>query len=392
MAEYIIVPRLLRIFDAGGCQLPRTTDHAAAGPEIGSQFATGIEGTCIKHRFGKCSLKMYDKHGIVLRIETTTNDVSFFKHHRKVEHRQGPPTRDRAGEEDHLQPDRPASDTAWLNRRYLAHLSALDDFSAGVRSLGRLAKPREVEGRSVKGLNFCRTSRHCWTRSGTKVTSQVPPRRFACRFDHVLADAAIAATGRAARHRCGQACCRNLPLLLDQRRPSRHRCGGSADRGHYHSGIDLMGFFAGCDLTRTCQVPGGKDCAFPRDAAVEKWPLRGSPATSRRCHWRMLPRHSLCLSPMDMSVRRYAGRGFLTLISIGDKHSECRGNIGQWQRLDVAGLPRRGHFSPDAAVEKWPLRGSPATVFAMVNVALDSYACLRWRSVFERSPRRSVEH
>jgi hypothetical protein len=55
--------------------------------EIGSQFSTRIEGTCIKHRFGKSSIKMYDKCGIVLRIETTTNDVSFFKHHRKVEHR-----------------------------------------------------------------------------------------------------------------------------------------------------------------------------------------------------------------------------------------------------------------------------------------------------------------
>ena len=62
--------------------------------EIGSQFATRIEGTCIKHRFGKCAIKMYDKHSIVLRIETTTNDVSFFKHHRRVEHRQGPPTRE----------------------------------------------------------------------------------------------------------------------------------------------------------------------------------------------------------------------------------------------------------------------------------------------------------
>jgi hypothetical protein len=40
------------------------------------------------------------------------------------------------------------------NRRYLAHLSALDDFSAGVRLLGRLTKPREVQGRTVKGLNF----------------------------------------------------------------------------------------------------------------------------------------------------------------------------------------------------------------------------------------------
>ena len=83
--------------------------------EIGSQFSTRIEGTCIKHRFGKCSIKMYDKRGIVLRIETTTNDVSFFKHHRKVEHREGPPTpRTRAGQEDHLQPDRPARDTARL--------------------------------------------------------------------------------------------------------------------------------------------------------------------------------------------------------------------------------------------------------------------------------------
>jgi hypothetical protein len=61
--------------------------------EIGSRFSTRVEGTRIKHRFGKSSIKMYDKAGIVPRIETTTNDVSFFKHHRKVEHRKGPPTR-----------------------------------------------------------------------------------------------------------------------------------------------------------------------------------------------------------------------------------------------------------------------------------------------------------
>ena len=69
--------------------------------EIGSQFSTRIEGTCIKHRFGKCSIKMYDKFGIVLRIETTANDVSFFKHHRRVEHRDGPgDPGTRAGQED----------------------------------------------------------------------------------------------------------------------------------------------------------------------------------------------------------------------------------------------------------------------------------------------------
>jgi hypothetical protein len=61
--------------------------------EIGSRFATRIEGTCIKHRFGKTGVKMYDKFGRVLRLETTTNDVSFFKHHRKVEHQDGHSTR-----------------------------------------------------------------------------------------------------------------------------------------------------------------------------------------------------------------------------------------------------------------------------------------------------------
>jgi len=123
--------------------------------ELGSQFSTRIEGTCIKHRFGNASIKMYDKFGRVLRIETTTNDVSFFKHHRKVEHRQGPATRALA----------PVKKTIYslidlreilfsCNRRYLSHLSALDDFSAGVRALDRLTKTRTVEDKTVKGINF----------------------------------------------------------------------------------------------------------------------------------------------------------------------------------------------------------------------------------------------
>ena len=47
--------------------------------EIGSQFSTRIEGTCVKHRFGKASIKMYDKAGIVLRIETTAQRRILFQ-------------------------------------------------------------------------------------------------------------------------------------------------------------------------------------------------------------------------------------------------------------------------------------------------------------------------
>jgi hypothetical protein len=123
--------------------------------EIGSQFSTRIEGTCIKHRFGQCAIKMYDKHGIVLRIETTTNNVSFFKHHRKVEHRTGPATRELAPLKKSIYSLIDLREILLgCNRRYIAHLSALDDFSAGVRALDRVTKPREVDGRTVKGINF----------------------------------------------------------------------------------------------------------------------------------------------------------------------------------------------------------------------------------------------
>jgi hypothetical protein len=128
---------------------------AQLAQEIGSQFSTRIEGTCVKHRFGKSSIKMYDKCGIVLRIETTANDVSFFKHHRKVEHREGPPTRELARVKKSIYSLIDLREILLgCNRRYLAHLSALDDFSAGIRALDRLTKLRRVKQKTVKGINF----------------------------------------------------------------------------------------------------------------------------------------------------------------------------------------------------------------------------------------------
>jgi hypothetical protein len=38
---------------------------------------------------GPASIKMYDKFGLMIRIETTSYDVSFFRHYRQVEHRNG---------------------------------------------------------------------------------------------------------------------------------------------------------------------------------------------------------------------------------------------------------------------------------------------------------------
>lgn len=104
---------------------------------------------------GPVALKMYDKFGRVLRIETVANDVSFFKHHRTVEHRDG-------SSETKLAPVRKTiyslSVVAGLfrasNRRYLEFLSSLDDDTAGRQHLERLSRPARDEQRSYRGLNF----------------------------------------------------------------------------------------------------------------------------------------------------------------------------------------------------------------------------------------------
>jgi hypothetical protein len=123
--------------------------------EIGSRFATRIEGTCIKHRFGKSSVKMYDKFGRVLRLETTTNDVSSFKHHRKVEHKDGHTTRQLAAVKKTIYSLIDLRDIlAGCNRRYLEFLSALEDHSAGERDLVKLTRSKRQGQRTIKGLNF----------------------------------------------------------------------------------------------------------------------------------------------------------------------------------------------------------------------------------------------
>ena len=129
----------------------------ALAQEIGSRLSTRIEGRCIKHSMGAASVKVYDKFSRVLRIETTVNDVSFFKHHRKVEHRDGHSTRELAGLKKSIYSLIDLREMlSGCNQRYLAFLGSLDDTSAGQRDLQRLSQPRVSINaeQTVKGLNF----------------------------------------------------------------------------------------------------------------------------------------------------------------------------------------------------------------------------------------------
>ena len=134
---------------------------AQLSQELDSRLSTRIEGTCIKHRLGKNSVKMYDKFGRVLRIETTTNDVSFFKHHRKVENRDGQASRELAPVKKSIYSLIDLREILLgCNRRYLEFLSALDDFSAGNRSLDKLTAPKTVDVHHVRGFNFFDKTEH----------------------------------------------------------------------------------------------------------------------------------------------------------------------------------------------------------------------------------------
>jgi hypothetical protein len=97
---------------------------------------------------------VYDECSIVLRIEVTCNDVSSFKRHRKVEHRDRPPTRGLAPVKKSIYSLVDLREVLLgCNRRSLAHLSSLDDFSAGICAPDRLTQPRVVDGSTVKGVN-----------------------------------------------------------------------------------------------------------------------------------------------------------------------------------------------------------------------------------------------
>ena len=123
--------------------------------EVGNRFNIRIQGTRIKHTMGPVSLKLYDKFGLILRIETTVNDLTFFKHYREVEHRDGSKQTKWASMRKtiySLPALREILNAA--NRRYLEFLSAIQDPRNGRDKLDKLSQPVQKQGRSYSGFNL----------------------------------------------------------------------------------------------------------------------------------------------------------------------------------------------------------------------------------------------
>ena len=123
--------------------------------EMGNRYNVRIEGTRVRHSMGKTSVKMYDKFGRILRIETTTLDVTFFRHYREVEQRDGTTAMKYAPMKKTIYSLGALREVlAAVNRRYLEFISAVDDPSYGIRKLNRVSQPVREQERSYRGFNF----------------------------------------------------------------------------------------------------------------------------------------------------------------------------------------------------------------------------------------------
>ena len=134
----------------------------SAEAEMTARFNAVAEGVlCMRHWLNHQSLKIYHK-GAVLRLEATSYDVTFYKHHREVVKRDGT-------KEWRVAPLKKSLYSLGTLfglmeatcRRYLEWLSQLEDPRIGRHNLDEITRPKRDEARrSWRGFNFFAADDH----------------------------------------------------------------------------------------------------------------------------------------------------------------------------------------------------------------------------------------
>jgi hypothetical protein len=150
----------------------RTPAHGGVNGNFLGEVTTDLrrrpEGVRIKHRAGKNSIKMYDKQGSVLRVETTLNDAGPFKSFRTSQPRSSADRQQQASSTE--EPRKPKK--AWhplrkgvvdlkrraqvcqgANGRYLEAMSKVHDTTALGKLIAPLCQPTSHAGRRVRAFN-----------------------------------------------------------------------------------------------------------------------------------------------------------------------------------------------------------------------------------------------
>ena len=128
--------------------------HGNYQGELGSRLNRVRQlGTRIKYQMGPVSLKMYDKHGMILRIEVTANDVSFFAQYRQVQHRDGTTETKWTKMRKTIYSLPPLRETLRAaNQRYLDFLAELETPEVGVRRLNQVTQSAVEKQLHYKGF------------------------------------------------------------------------------------------------------------------------------------------------------------------------------------------------------------------------------------------------
>jgi hypothetical protein len=121
--------------------------------EVVSDLRRREEGVRIKHRLNSNSIKMYDKQGSVLRVETTINDARDFRVYRASETDPGGPKTLRRLRKGVVDLPRRAEVSQSANRRYLESLAAVETATPLGVSLDRLCQPVTGHGHRSRGLH-----------------------------------------------------------------------------------------------------------------------------------------------------------------------------------------------------------------------------------------------
>jgi hypothetical protein len=121
--------------------------------EIVSDLKHRVEGARLKHRMKRNWIKMYDKHGRVLRVETVINQTREFKVRRVTRFRGRVRARWTPMPKGVAFLDRTERICRAANRRYLDGLADLQDPGQARRALDRMAVPASTSTRRLRGFN-----------------------------------------------------------------------------------------------------------------------------------------------------------------------------------------------------------------------------------------------
>jgi hypothetical protein len=121
--------------------------------EVTTRIKELVEGTCVKHQILDNLLKMYDKFGSVLRLESLLRDLRHFKVYRTREN-------DPNGPVEYLRMRQGVADVAGraeasqqINARYADSLATVEEKTSLAEMTKDLGKPTTWQGRPVRALN-----------------------------------------------------------------------------------------------------------------------------------------------------------------------------------------------------------------------------------------------